>query len=118
MFKKILLGISVLPALAIMPVMADQLTWAHPDDIESYTVVDGDINYVLNGGSYNVITGTGMRNTVNGDVNITLNGVTQVVSGKETNVFGILFLPSTSSYLSDLYNFSKNSLAPSFISGI
>ncbi len=100
MFKKILLGISVLPALAIMPVMADQLTWAHPDDIESYTVVDGDINYVLNGGTYNVITGTGMRNTVNGNVNITLNGVTQVVSGDETNVYGILFLPSTSSLLS------------------
>ena len=100
MFKKILLGISVLPVLAIMPAMADQLTWAHPEDIESYTVIDGDINYVLNGGSYNVITGTGMRNIVNGNVNITLNGVTQVVSGDETNVYGILFLPSTSSLLS------------------
>lgn len=99
-FHGVLLGISSLSILAVLPAMADGLTWWHPDDIESYTVINGDVNSVLNGGTYNIITGTGMRNIVNGNVTLTLNGVTQEVVGKETNVFGILFLPSTSNYLS------------------
>ncbi len=89
------------PSMAASPVD----TWAHPE-IASYTVVNNDVNYSLNTGSYNLITGTAVRNTVNGNVNLTLDGVTQVskvnpraTSFTETNVIGSLFIPSTGGYL-------------------
>lgn len=93
--------------LIASPVMADDLyyTWAHPD-IDSYATIDGDVNYSPVAGSYNFITGTAMRNVVNGDVNLTLDGVTQTAKNnprddiwQETNVFGSVFLPSSGGYL-------------------
>lgn len=88
--------------------MADNYyVWAHPE-IDSYATINGDINYTVTGGEYNFITGTAMRNVVNGNVNLVLDGVTQEAkinphkdTWQETNVFGSLFLPSTTTiYLS------------------
>ena len=110
-FHKIL-GVSILPALLVMPAMADvYYTWAHPGDIDSYAVINGDIDYTIDGGEYNFITGTAMRNVVNGNVNLVLDGVTQRTKANglhvpndgnpETNVFGSVFVPSTTTqYLS------------------
>ena len=97
----------LLSAVVALPAGADPYyTWAHPN-IDSYATIDGDVNYTLNEGDYNFITGTAMRNTVNGDVNLILNNVTQSAKinprdshYQETNVFGSLFLPSTGGYLS------------------
>lgn len=95
-------AISVLSVLAVMPAMG--YTWAHPDGIQSFETIDHDINFVLNNDNVNasagIVTGTAMRNTVNGDVVLTLDGVTQNNEGIETNVYGSLFLPSTGGLLS------------------
>lgn len=94
--------------LVATPSMADELyyTWWHPENINSYEIINDDINSVVTGGEYNFITGTSMRNFVNGDVNLTLDGVRQVAKINprdshwvETNVFGSIFLPSSGGYL-------------------
>ena len=103
-FHNLVLGVSVLPALLIVPASATGYTWAHPDDVQSFETIDHGINFVLNKDNENagagIITGTAMRNTVNGDVVLTLDGVTQNNEGIETNVYGSLFLPSTGGLLS------------------
>ena len=73
-FHNFWIGVSVLPALVIVPAMADDpyYTWSHPD-IDSYAVVDGDVNHTVTGGTYNIITGTAMRNYVNGEPSV-VNG--------------------------------------------
>lgn len=111
-------GISVLPALLIMPAMADDYySWWHPENISSYSEINGDITNVVNGGSYDIITGTVMRNIVNGNVNLTLNGVTQTAKNnprysgyQETNVMGSVFVPSNGGYL---YTAELGAVAPS-----
>lgn len=94
-FHGFLMGVSVLPALAIMPAMAvDTNNWKHPE-IDSYTTINNDINFVVDGGTYNVITGTAMRNIVNGDVNLTVKNVTQEAfasDGLSDGIHGVLFI--------------------------
>ena len=93
-FHGLLLGVSVLPALLVMPAMADTNNWKHPE-IDSYTTINDDINFVVNGGTYNVITGTAMRNIVNGDVNLTVQNATQETfasDGLSDGIHGVLFV--------------------------
>lgn len=94
-FHGFLMGVSVLPALAIMPAVAvDTNNWKHPE-IDSYTTIDEDIDFVVNGGTYNVITGTAMRNIVNGDVNLTVRNATQenfAADGLSDGIYGVLFI--------------------------
>ena len=93
-FHNFLMGVSVLPALAIMPAMADTNNWKHPE-IDPYTTIEGDVNFVVDGGTYNVITGTAMRDIVNGDVNLTVRNATQETfasDGLSDGIHGVLFI--------------------------
>ncbi len=104
-FHNFLMGVSVLPALAIMPAMADTNNWKHPE-IDSYTTINNDINFVVDGGTYNVITGTAMRNIVNGDVNLTVKNVTQEAfasDGLSDGIHGVLFIGNSGGSKSDKF---------------
>lgn len=108
MRNNLLMTTALVVAGFALPANADTwyYTWSHPD-IASYDTIEGNVNHTVEGGTFNIITGTAMRDTVNGDVNLTLDGVTQVSkvgprdpSFNESNVYGSVFLPSTGGYLS------------------
>ena len=92
-FHGFLLGVSVLPALLVMPAMATY-TWVHPEGVDSYGAVGEDISFTSNG-SANVFTGTAMRNIVDGNVTLTLNGATQTGLTEIEGVHGNIFLKSS-----------------------
>ena len=90
----ILCNAIALGLLVTAPAMADY-TWAHPENIDSYAIINGDINHYVSGGTYNFITGTAMRNVVNGNVNLVLDDVTQSeTTGDYFGVYGNMFLKS------------------------
>ena len=88
----LLFGVSVLPALTIMPAMANY-TWIHPEGTDSYDSVDGIS--LTSSASANVFSGTAMRDLVNGDVALTLNGATQTGLSEINGVHGNVFLKSS-----------------------
>ena len=90
-FHSFLMGVSVLPALAIMPATASY-TWSHPN-MDSYSLIDEDVNFLAE--DADVITGTGLRNIVNGNVTLTLDGVTQTGIQEINGVYGNMFLKSS-----------------------
>ena len=100
LYNAIALGVFVgMPAYA----GSGTLPWSHPDDmvtikIIDFVTIDSDINHSLTGGNYNVVTGTGMRNIVNGNANLTLNNITQKTKQygvlDETGIYGSLFIAS------------------------
>ena len=93
-FHGFLMGVSVLPALAIMPAMAATYTWVHPEGVDSYGGVDS-VNSTSSG-SADVFTGTAVRNIVDGDVTLTLDGATQTgLTGEIKGVHGNMFLKSS-----------------------
>ena len=91
-FHNFLVGVSVLPALLVVPAMGTGYVWSHSEDVDSYSTFNGDINFSAEDGNF--ITGTAMRNIVNGDVNLTLDGVTQTGLSEIEGVHGNAFLNS------------------------
>ena len=91
-FHNFLVGVSVLPALLVMPAMATY-TWVHPEGVDSYDSIDGAS--LTSSASANVFTGTAMRNIVNGDVMLTLDGATQTGTAEINGVYGNMFLKSS-----------------------
>lgn len=90
-FHGFLMGVSVLPALLVMPAMAG-FSWDHPD-VDSYSTINGNVDY--SAGDAYVITGTAMRDTVNGNVNLVLDGVTQTGTSEINGVYGSAFFVSS-----------------------
>jgi len=92
-FHNLVLGVSVLPALLVMPAVADY-TWAHPD-IDSYSTINSNVNKTLKDVEANVFTGTAMRNIVNGNVGLVLDGITQAGTQEINGVYGNVFYTSS-----------------------
>lgn len=88
----IALGLVATPSMA-------SYTWWHPENINSYETINGNVyNTVGNFDditTYNVITGTAMRNIVtNGNVSLTVNNVHQTGTSEIHGVHGNAFFVS------------------------
>lgn len=113
-------GISVLPALIIMPAVATDYTWWHPENIDSYTTVNTNISSTVgNDAEYNTITGTSLRDTINGNVSLTVNNVHQIGTDEINGVYGNAFF--TSAQIGTLSGAvdpdAEKAILPQFING-
>lgn len=104
-FHNLVLGVSVLPALLIMPAVADY-KYKMPE-VDSFATLPNITTTITdNENGYNLFVGTGIRNIVSGDVNLSVTGTkdTPVVILKDgsswnyqkpTGIIGNLYFPKS-----------------------